>query len=163
MLDIELVRCGAGCVPTSSTAFLTLILPIILSLSCLVSDYLMKIENSWCLLWACMESRMEKAHSHGDTWTRLLADCYKTLYHITLATQRVPMCLITPYHRIKIHYNGSTTLEEEWGKGHYYSKVLKCLAILTPFLQASLPQLPFSYIQLYIFSASSVRTITEEL
>lgn len=130
MLDTELVSCVVGYVLTFSTAFLTHILPIQLSLSCRVSDYSMKIENIWCLLWACMESRTEKAHSHGQTWTRLLADCYKTLFHITLATQRVPMRLITPCQVIKIH-NNDLPWEESGEEGrHCYSKVLKCLDIL---------------------------------
>lgn len=164
MLDSELVRCGVGCV-LSSTASLTLILPIKLSLSCSISDYLMKTENIWCLLWTCMEPRMENdVHAAMD---RLGLDSWQTatgLFHITLATQHVPMCLITPYQGIKIHNNYLPWRESgEKGEIHYYSKVLKCLAILTPFLLASLPQLPFSYIQLHSFSAFSIRSVTEGL
>lgn len=139
LLESELVRCGAGRVLTSSSAFLTPFLPIKLSLSCSVSNYLMKIENIWCLLWACTESRIEKVHSHRQTWTGLLADCYQTLFHITFATQHVPMCLITPYQGIKIH-NNYLPWKENGEKGrHCYSKVLMYLAILTPFLLAGFP------------------------
>lgn len=106
----------------------------------------MKIGNIWCLLaWGLGRKRPD------------LAGCYKALSHITPATQHVPMCLITHTKGFK-----STTLEGEWGKGEALQfQSPEVLVTLTPFLLASLPQLPFSYIQLYSFSASLVRMVTE--